>query len=112
MSTVTKIRIKEYVKEQLSTNPTWVTKALIQIYGFQTSEEKVTGHLRVFNNVGFTGSDSELLTSFAKQLQMKGSLSAKQMALLYRKMPKYWKQIIGISDPNKLEALVVKSLNQ
>jgi hypothetical protein len=59
--------------------------------------------------VGFTGADGEFLTSLAKQLQKKGYLSPKQMTFVFKKMPKYWKQILNISDEEKLIDLMLES---
>ena len=47
------------------------------------------------NGIGFVHVDSENLTSFAKQFEERGSLSEKQLAILYKKMPKYADQLIN-----------------
>ena len=62
------------------------------------------------NNVGFTDIDGEILSSFAKQLLSRGYLSPKQMAIVYKKMPKYWSQIVRVSNTEKLHNQVAKSL--
>lgn len=108
MATIKKAQIKEFVRNQLGSNQTWALKGLLKIYEFQTAEEQSIETTCVHNNVGFTGTDGEILTSFAKQLKYKGYLSPKQMALVYKKMPKYWKQIIGVSDQIKLISMVQK----
>lgn len=108
---VTKENIKNYVKHQLGTNPSWSLKALVRVLDFQTQDEINHEQTEIRNGVGFTGSDGEILTSIAKQYIQRGSLSPKQVALVMKKMPKYWNQIIMISDQEKLEQLVVKSLN-
>lgn len=108
MAKITKIQIKEYVQRQLRTNPSWALQGLTKIFDFQTEEEKEYESTHVHNGVGFTGADGEILASFAKQFKQRGSLSPKQMDLLYKKMPKYWKQIISISDQEKLLQLVAK----
>lgn len=41
------------------------------------------------NGIGFVHVDSEIITSFAKQFEERGSLSEKQLEILYKKMPKY-----------------------
>lgn len=103
---ITKKQIKEYVRTQLGSNPSWAKHALIKIFEFQTAEEQEMESTHDHNGVGFTGVDGEILASFAKQFQRKGFLSPKQMDLLFKKMPKYWKQIISISDEQKLLNLV------
>lgn len=109
MATITKAQIKEFVRTQLSTNEKWAKSALLKIFEFQTADEQVSETTREHNNVGFTGTDGEILTSFAKQLKYKGYLSPKQMNLVYKKMPKYWKQIISVSNQMKLISMVQKS---
>lgn len=103
---ITKAQIKEFVKNQLGTNEFWAKQALLKIYSFQTADEQQMETTCEHNNVGFTGTDGEILSSFAKQLTYKGYLSPKQMALVYKKMPKYWRQIIGASNQIKLISLV------
>ena len=100
---ITKKETRDFVKKQLATNKAWALKALMKIFEKQTEDEIYYEHTREFNHVGFTGVDGEILTSFAKQYQTRGFLTPKQMALVYKKMPKYWMQIIKISDKEKLE---------
>jgi len=106
---LTKIEIKEYVKNKLASSEPWMKQALLKIFEFQTEEEKDWESTHFHNGVGFTGVDGKILSSFAKQLQKRGWLSPKQMDILKKKMPKYWKQIIEISDKEKLEELVRKA---
>jgi cyclopropane fatty-acyl-phospholipid synthase-like methyltransferase len=107
---ISKREMKDFVKKQLSTNKAWATKALLKIFEKQTEYEQEAGYTREYNKVGFTGVDGEILSSFAKQLKTRGFLSPKQMALVYKKMPKYWMQIIKISDIQKLELQLRLSL--
>jgi len=107
---ITKGETRNFVKKQLSTDKTWATQALLKIFEFQTEIEKMQETTRENNHVGFSGVDGEILTSFAKQYISHGFLSPKQMTLLYKKMPKYWMQIIKVSNPDKLEKQIRKSL--
>ena len=52
---------------------------------------------------GFTGYDAEFLTSLAKQYSKRKFLSPKQISKLHKVMPKYWRQLLDVSDKNKLE---------
>lgn len=108
MATITKAQIKEFVRNQLGSNKAWAIKGLLKIYEFQTEEEKSYEATVEHNNVGFTGTDGEILSSFARQYKQRGFLTPKQMNLLFKKMPKYWKQIIGQSDQMKLISMVQK----
>jgi len=110
MKKITKKAKKEFVKMKLSTSEKWAKTALLKIFDFQTGEEQESHCTRNLNGVGFTSIDGDILSSFAKQLENKGYLSGKQMAIVYRKMPKYWKQIIGISDEEKLNKLILKNV--
>jgi len=109
MATTTKTQIRDYVRTKLGTSPVWAKHALLKIFEFQTISEQNSEATLESNGVGFTGADGEILASFAKQLKIKNYLSPKQMDLLYKKMPKYWKQIISISDEDKLLTLIHKS---
>jgi hypothetical protein len=100
---ITKGETKEFVKKQLSTNKIWASKALLKIFEKQTQSEQEHETTNEYNGVGFTGIDGEILASFAKQLVSRGFLTPKQMAIVYKKMPKYWMQIIKISNKEKLE---------
>jgi hypothetical protein len=102
MATITKTRIRDYVRTKLGTDPCWAKAALLKIFEFQTAEEQSFERTHEHNGIGFTGVDGEILASFAKQFRSKGYLSPKQMNLLFKKMPKYWKQIVSISDEEKL----------
>ena len=106
MAKITKYQIKEYVRTKLGTDPHWAKNALLKIFEFQTADEQEWETTHDHNGVGFTGIDGEILSSFAKQLQKKNWLSPKQMDILLKKMPKYWKQIISISDEEKLLKLI------
>ena len=105
----TKKEIKEFVRMKLGTSKTWAQRALLKIFEFQTADEQAYGSTYVDNGVGFTGADAEFLTSLAEGLKKYNRLSPKQMTFLYRKMPKYWKQIIKISDEEQLEEMVRKA---
>ena len=80
-------------KAKLGSNPVWATRGLLAVYKYQTEAEKVAGTVSVDNGVGFAGVDGEFLSSLARQYQQRGTLSVKQMGFLYKKMPKYAKQL-------------------
>jgi hypothetical protein len=90
-----KTQLVDILKAQLATRPRQAIKGLMRIYANQTESEQTSGGVIVNNGIGFVHVDSEILTSFAKQYEKKGSLSEKQMAILYKKMPKYAGQLIN-----------------
>jgi len=104
---VTKIRQKEFLKEKLSSSPKWALKALMTIYENQTNEEQNYGHTTVNSGSGFSGVDSEILSSFAEQYQRRGSLSNKQMSILFKNIKKYWRQILEVSDEARLNKIIL-----
>ncbi len=106
MNMATKTQIKGFVKLKLSTDPIWALRALIKIYEFQTRDEQKRGNTVYHNGVGFSGSDGEILTSIAKQYLKTNRVSQKQLDIVFKKIPKYWMQVIKISDMAKLESLV------
>jgi len=108
MANITKTQIRDYVRTKLGTDPRWAKAALLKIFEFQTAEEQSAERTHEHNGIGFTGVDGEILSSFAKQFRAKGYLSPKQMNLLFKKMPKYWKQIVSISDEEKIISQISK----
>lgn len=106
MDKIKKSLIKSFVKEKLATNPVWARQALLRIYEKQTADEQKMSGTIYYNGVGFNGTDGMILSSFAKQLLKRGRLSDKQMEILMKKIPKYWEQIVMLSDKEKLISLI------
>jgi hypothetical protein len=90
-----------FLREKCASDARWALRALLRIYEDQTAEEQAVGHTRVHNGVGFSGVDGEILSSFAEQFQRKGRLSPKQMAIVFKKMPRYAKQLEAASTVTK-----------
>lgn len=82
-----------FIRQQLGSNPAWALRALIRIYENQTAAEQAAHATVEHNGVGFTGADAEILTSLAEQYSKRRSLSEKQMALLFKRIPKYARQL-------------------
>ena len=90
-----KAQLVSMLKTQLATRPQQAIKGLMRIYANQTESEQSSGIVISNNGIGSVHVDSEILTSFAKQFEERGSLSEKQLAILYKKMPKYAGQLIN-----------------
>ena len=90
-----KAQLVSMLKTQLATRPQQAIKGLMRIYANQTESEQSSGIVISNNGIVFVHVDSEILTSFAKQFEERGSLSEKQLAILYKKMPKYAGQLIN-----------------
>lgn len=105
-----KVAIKQYIQNQLATNPAWAVKALVKLYTYQTANEQSAGHTEEHNGVGFSGVDSTILSSFAVQINHGRTLSVKQMAIVYKRMPRYWKQVAGFISVEKMAEIEAKVL--
>ena len=103
----TKNHVTAYVRMMLGSNEAWALKALVRIFKEnQTADEQAAETTSHDNGIGFSGTDANFLSSLAKQYLERGRLSHNQKAAIYRTIPKYHKQVIGMSDPVKLKALV------
>lgn len=103
---VTKKAIREFLKDKLSTNEVWAKAALLRVYENQTNEEQCIEGLVERNYIGFSAAHAEILSSFAKQLKDRGSLSTKQMTYVFKYIPKYWNQIWNMSDQTKVIKMI------
>ena len=95
--TTKKARI-ELLRGKLSSNYQWATRGLIRIYERQTTDEQSSGSTKHLNGIGFSGADSEILTSFAVQVIKGRTLSPKQTPILFKKMPRYAKQLDNVAQ--------------
>ena len=96
------MKIEDFVKEKLSTDKAWAIRALEIIYDYQTSDEKAVRRTKHANSVGFSAADAKILSGFHSFYKKNKFLTDKQTYRLHKLMPKYWRQIIEVSDANKL----------
>lgn len=89
---------KEQIKEKLLSDNKWLIRGMLAIYKKQTDDEKQSGITAYDNGVGFNGIDAELLTNFSLQYISFRSLSAKQIEIMRKKMPKYAGQLAKIAN--------------
>ena len=94
----TKKSKQAFIREMVGTDQRWAVRALVRIYNNQTEDEQAAEMTNHHNGIGFTGADAEILSSFAKQVLKGRQLSAKQMAILFRKMPRYARQLMEAAD--------------
>lgn len=98
----TKLLTLEDYRQKLATDPNWAERAILALYDRQTIAEQAMGETTQRNSVGFNGADAFILSSFAKQLRRAGyHLSAKQLAIARKKLPKYAKQLMDIAEEKK-----------
>jgi len=86
-----------FIKAKLAIDPRWAVAGLVKIFEYQTREEQQSEETLEHNGVGYSGCDAELLSSFAKQVKAGRQLSVKQMAIVFKKMPRYAGQLERIS---------------
>jgi hypothetical protein len=94
-----KIYEPKEIRELVGSNQAWAERALQALYAKQTTDERNSHQTIEKNHVGFNGVDAEILTSFAEQLATgrRQHLSPKQLAIAYKKLPKYAKQLHQIA---------------
>ena len=73
-------------------------KALLYLFDRQTDDEQNTESTNHHNRMGFTGTDAQLLSSFAKQVIQKAWLSPRQMQVLRTKINKYAGQMARVAN--------------
>lgn len=100
----------EEIKAMLETNNSLVERGISLIYQFQTEDEKETQFARHDNGVGFNKFDSEILSSFARQINEGNHLTIKQMAVARKRIMKYAKQLTKISNDKLQEKYEQQSL--
>ena len=81
------------VREGLRTKPSWQRRALVVLFERQTPSEQELEHTGELNGRGFSKMDSEILTSFAKQVMARNWLSDSQYAVCAKRLPAYSGQV-------------------
>lgn len=99
--------LSRFVSHKLGTDVKWASRAITVLHGFQTAEEQEDKRTTLHNGAGFNALDAEILSSFAEQLAKGRTLSPKQLAIAFRKLPKYQKQIAGAVKPDKLDGILI-----
>lgn len=84
----------EVAKRKAECSRRQIEKGIQRIYEYQTSSEQVSKDVKLHNGVGFKTTDAYILSSFAVQLNKGHHLSAKQMHIAKRLMPKYAGQLV------------------
>lgn len=99
-----------FISHKLGTSYQWAQRAISVLYSYQTAEEQEAGDTSLKNGAGFNGTDAFILSSFATQLEKGRNLSPKQLAIAFKKLPKYRKQILASIPSEKLEAVSQQAL--
>lgn len=93
-----KIWTKEEIRKNLEISDKWVTKAVVAIFKYQTEYEKNAETTHDNNNVGFSGCDAQIMSSFAKWINRGLNLTPKQMVIARKKAIKYAGQLTKIAN--------------
>lgn len=83
-------------------SPLTAAKALVALYRRQTADEQAAGNTVYQNDVGFNGADAGFCSSVAQQLLAGRPLTDKQLAVLQRILPKYYRQLAEV-DLDRIE---------
>lgn len=89
------------LREKLAGDSRWAMRALVVLYECQTPQEKELEVTAYHNGYGFSACDAEILTSFAKQLSWRPSLTAPQMEVLHDRIVRYAGQIVRLMAAKK-----------
>lgn len=85
------------IKTNIATKPNWAERAIVRLGQEQDADEIAMQSTSKSNGFGFNSVDAFILTSFYKQIIAGRHLSEKQLAIAYRKLPKYAKQLERLS---------------
>jgi hypothetical protein len=100
--------IKNFIKTKLATDKAWACRAVVKLYERQTLAEQSAQTTNEENGIGFTGTDAEFLSSIAEKLVKGWNMTEKQMAWIFKKVPKYWRQIWSMIPAEKQAELLTK----
>ena len=88
----------EFIKNKIINDNLWLFRAVLAIYKYQTQDEKRRGFTKHNNCVGFNGPDSIFLSSIARLINSKCTLTEKQIYKTRKKMIKYSCQLAKIAN--------------
>jgi hypothetical protein len=89
------------IRNLVRTREKWAEHAILALYSRQTQDEQRVGATKENNSVGFNGTDSVILSSFAQQIGKGRRLSPKQLKVAFKALPKYAKQLHRIAYPEE-----------
>lgn len=92
---------KAKLVELLNTNDKAVWRGVARIYERQTEAEKAVGDTCVYNGIGFSGADAQILSSLAQFYEKTGFMTPRQTAIARKKIKKYTRQLLEIIREGK-----------
>ena len=88
-------KAKDRIQSLIGASDEIAVGALLEVYRFQTIDEKNSMNTIHQNNIGFGGVDGAILSSMSEFYLTKGFLTPKQLSFVKRSIKKYWRQLIG-----------------
>lgn len=89
---------KEEIKALLEQSDKMVMRSIVKIFEKQTEDEQRSEQTTHHNGVGFNGVDGEFMSSLAKQIIERGTLTQKQLEYGRKKIKKYAGQLTKIAN--------------
>lgn len=91
-----KVWTKEDLQALLAKSDKALYVAMLRIFNKQTEDEKAYENTHIWNTVGFSGVDGEIMTSIAKFYIKRKYVTIKQKAIIEKKMQKYCGQLLKL----------------
>ena len=88
------------IKLKLLTEDRWLYRGIQAIYSRQTPQEQMVADTLEDNGMGFNGVDAKLLSGFARDIDMYGTLFDWKLTVARKKMLKYAGQLALIAKQN------------
>lgn len=95
------ILTKEKLIHKIKTHRGWAATALIAVWKRQTAEEQRIKSVIFSNGKGFNSCDVFILSKISEYCLSTHRLTDRQWAIVRRRLPKYWKQLLEIAEQNK-----------
>ncbi len=93
-----KVWKKEEIKEMLLTNDKAILRAIRVLYLLQTEDERSADSTKYHNLVGYNAIDAGFMSSLARQLDRKGTLTDKQITAARKILVKYSGQLTKVAN--------------
>lgn len=106
-SRITKKDQREFLQYKLSIDSKWAKTALLRIYRDEKNMRSRGPHSP--NGFGFSAYDRDILEPLARRLDNHSNLNISEMSTVKAKIKKYWKQILKVTDKEKLNSLIIQS---
>lgn len=101
MTTSKQKRIED-LKLAISLDRETLERAIVFIYNLQTGEEQLNQQTVEKNNIGFSGVDAKRFSYYARYIMSGKHLTGKHLELARKRMPKYARQIIEMTDKRNI----------